>query len=324
MPCPNIFHQSDLNSYLVCPFLFKLKSVLDYPEPGRHPNAVTGSALHWAIDSWHKQGQNLVSKSKCDDIMAEFFDLTIKGHDPVTIAHTDGEIPPVKWEWAKKSREDLLKDAQTILYNYTGQDHNLNANVLLSECDFDVLYHNNHYAGSIDQIRIAPDKSLELVDFKFSSFKPSASYLNQCYQFTLYAYAMRKGSFFVPDPKPDTDQVDHVQIGQLPDRVVWYHLPNLLPYKRAYNGFKKGDLRGDPRFYTTRTLSQVKSGMKHIRKITSLIRNNHFPKAPRQAGSCSGFCRFHEQCLNESDSLPLNFRRETAGSDLEEFFNESF
>ena len=316
-------HQSDIGLYLTCPTQYFLRKVLKQPEPGRHPNAVTGSALHWAIDEWHKDGQKLWNRKRCDDFFEHFFDESIKGNDPMTIAHKEGPIPPVKWEWGKYDQNRLLADAQIVFYNYTGQEHNLKAHVLMSEAEFDVTYYRTHYAGSIDQIRIADDGSLELWDFKYSAFKPAKAYLNHGYQFTLYAFAMLRGSFFDPSNDPDSNEIYHTQIGELPARCVWYHLPNLLPYKRATGTAKKGDLRGDPRMVTYRDSNTVKYGMKNIRKIVSNIHRGVFPMAPRVTGSCNAFCHLHDACRNVLEGLPADTPRQSGEASLHEFFNET-
>ncbi|MDZ7721694.1 MAG: PD-(D/E)XK nuclease family protein [candidate division KSB1 bacterium] len=316
-------HQSDIGLYLTCPMQFFLRKKLRQPEPGRHPNAVTGSALHWAIEIWHKHGQKLMDRQFCDNFFLHYFHETIKGNDPMTLAHKEGPIPPVMWEWGKHDQDHLLSDAQTVFYNYTGQEHNLNANVLMTESEFDVTYYRTHYAGSVDQIRIADDGTLELWDFKFSSFKPGQSYLDRGYQFTLYAFAMLRGSFFSLPDDPDCNEIYHTQIGELPARCVWYHLPNLLPYKRNTGTAKKGDLRGDPRIFTYRDSNTVKFGMKNIRKIVSQIRRDVFPMAPRVSGSCNAFCHLHDACKNIEEGLPADTQRQAGEAALYDFFNET-
>lgn len=316
-------HQSDIGLYLTCPMQYYLRKKLQQPEPGRHPNAVTGSALHWAIDMWHKDGQKVWNRLQCDRWLEYYFNETIKGNDPMTRAHAEGPIPPVMWEWGKYDQERLLSEAQIVFYNYTGQEHNLKAHVLMSEAEFDVTYYRTHYAGSIDQIRIADDGTLELWDFKYSGFKPNIAYLDRNYQFTLYAFAMLRGSFFNPSLESESNEIYHTQIGELPARCVWYHLPNLFPYKRSTGNAKKGDLRGDPRLFTYRDANTVKYGMKHIRKIVSNIRRDVFPMAPRVSGSCNAFCHLHDACLNVQEGLPADTLRQAGEAALHDFFNKT-
>jgi hypothetical protein len=310
------WHQSDVNNYLTCPQMAYFRTYLQLPEPGRHPNAVTGSTLHWAIEQWHNEKQPAWNREHINGFVAYLFEQTILGHDPMTILHKTDELPPVEWEWSKDSREELLEKAQQCFFLYTCQPHNIEANVIQSEAFFRFKYWGLEFEGSMDQLRRMPDESIELWDFKFSAFTPHREFLNRAIQFTIYSYALWKGDLFDTDdneePIPDTKR----SLGILPDRCVWYHLPHLVPYKRNGKNGSVGDPKGEPRYTFTLSKQRILFYMKNIRKIISQFHQGKFYLAGKQAGSCNGFCHFHDACANWIDGLPIETIRETTAEDF--------
>ena len=310
------FHQSDINQYLTCPFSFYLHKILDLPEAYRHPNTVTGSALHWAIDAWHAKHQAPFSRPKAEGFFTDYWQKTLQGLDPMTLAHNSGPVPEIKWEAIDQKQEELFDDAVSAFFHYTNQEHNLSMQVLHSEITFGLVFHNNHFEGTMDQIRINNSGNLELWDFKFSKVAPSQVFLDRSFQFSLYAIAMKEGGLYIPGQ----DALEHIQVGEYPEKIVWYHLRNLVPYKRSYKGFKPGDLRGDPRIYTARSEAQLKNAKKDLRKICTMIKACHFPRSGRDTGGCNGFCRHLDACMNHLENLPLDYQRKAAVADLAELF----
>jgi len=310
------FHQSDIYKYLTCPFSFYLHKILNIPESYRHPNTVTGSALHWAIDSWHSQQQSPLTHLQAHDFFQDFWHKTLQGLDPMTLAHNSAPLPQIKWEAIDQQQNDLIDDAVSVFFNYTNQEHNLSARVLHSEITFGLVFYNNQFEGTMDQIRINDSGNLELWDFKFSKVAPSQVYLDRSFQFSLYAIAMKEGALYVPGQ----DALELIQIGEYPEKIVWYHLRNLIPYKRSYKGFQPGDLRGDPRIHTTRSETQLKNTKKDLRKICTMMKSGHFPRSGRDTGGCNGFCRHLDACMNHLENLPLDYQRQAAVADLADLF----
>lgn len=312
------WHQSDVNNYLTCPTMFYLRSILELPEVGRHPNAVTGSCLHWAIEKWHTAKQPLWSHAKCDKFVADLFELTIQGQDPMTLMHSDGPPPPVTWEWGKDPREKLLEKAQQCFFEYTSQPHNIEAEVLHSEVYFKFRYWGIDFEGSIDQIRKCPDGSIELWDFKFSSFTPHREFLKRAIQFAIYEYGIWRGVLYRTDEEANPIKETAHVIGCIPDRCVWYHLPHLVPYAKNYKDKQKGDIKGDPRFIIEMPQHRLMSEMRNIRKIISQARRGVFFRAGKQAGACNGFCHYHDPCMNIIEGMPIDTPREATAEDFAE------
>ena len=311
------WHQSDINNYLTCPLMAYFRTYLEMEEPGRHPNAVTGSCLHWAIQLWHDENQPAWSRERINRFIDNLFEETILGKDPMTLMHSDGgSPPPVSWEWSKDSREVLLEKAQECFFMYTCQPYNIEAEVIHSELFFRFSYWGLDFEGSMDQIRKMPDDSLELWDFKFSAFTPHSEFLQRAIQFSLYSYGVWKGTLYHTDDESRPVEKSAYKLGFIPDRCVWYHLPHLIPYKRNSAYGKKGEIKGDPRYYFTLPQHRVIFYMKNVRKIISQFHRGVFYKAGKQAGACNGFCHYHDACANIIDGLPVETTRETTAEDF--------
>lgn len=311
------WHQSDVSDYLTCPAMFYIRCILNIPEVGRHPNAITGSCLHWAIETWHSQGQPLWSRAKSDRFILDLFESTIQGLDPMTLMHNKDGPAPVMWEWGRDDRDTLVEKAQACFYEYTSQPHNIEADVLHSELYFRFRYWGLDFEGSIDQIRKCPDNSIELLDFKFSSFTPHHEFLLRSNQFAIYSYAMWRGTLFHLDEQSLPIETTAQSLKRLPDRCVWYHLPHLVPYKKNYGDKKKGDIRGDPRYTLVMPHHLIVAYMKNIRRIISQVHRGVFYIAGKQAGSCNGFCHYHDICMNLLENLPAETPREATAEDFQ-------
>lgn len=310
------WHQSDITNYLACPLLAYFRTYLELEEPGCHPNAVTGSCLHWAIEQWHNENQPLWNRDKINRFIADLFEETVAGHDPMTLLHSKGPAPPVMWEWSKDSQEQLLDKAQECFFMYTCQPDNIEADVLHAELFFRFRYWNIDFEGSIDHIRKMPDGSLELWDFKFSAFTPHPEFLKRDVQFSIYAYALWKGTLYQLDEKSRPIEESAFSLNLVPDRCVWYHLPYLIPYKRNSQYGDKGEIKGDPHYYFDLPRHRIVVYMKNIRRIISQFHRGVFYLAGKQAGACNGFCHYHDACANLVDGLPVDTRRETTAEDF--------
>jgi hypothetical protein len=199
---------------------------------------------------------------------------------------------------------------------YTCQPYNIEADVLKSEAFFRFKYWGLEFEGSMDQIRRSPDGTLELWDFKFSSFTPHHEFLRRAIQFSIYSYALWRGTLYATDDISQPVEESAEKFNRLPDRCVWYHLPHLIPYKRNSVYGQKGQIKGDPRYTIDLPQHRVLFYMKNVRKIISQFHQGKFFLAGKQAGSCNGFCHYHDACMNLVDGLDIHTPRETTVEDF--------
>ena len=69
-----------------------------------------------------------------------------------------------------------------------------------------------------------------------------------------------------------------------------------------------------------RVLVKRRKAVRNIRKIISLANAKKFHRAGKQAGSCNGFCHYHDACANIIDDLPITTVREAVAKDFEDMF----
>ncbi len=155
------------------------------------------------------------------------------------------------------------------------------------------------FRGTIDMLRRMPDEKFELVDFKSSKFSPAEAMLNVDYQFSIYAYALWKGVFKMPDGKLKMLAIKPENID-----ICWYHLRDHLEYKRNGKNGVIGDEKGDPRRITSRTRDQLADMKRDLSAIASNIHRMSFPRNPSY--STCPLCSYSNHCVEDSNGLALN------------------
>lgn len=311
------FHQSDINKYITCPRQFYYQNILELPEEYRHPSAIVGICLHMCIHEIHKDHLWDLSPGDIDSLFARHLTVSELAQDNLSIAHNVVNPPPVLWDLSKPNKEGLIADAHEALLGYSHFRENRNSEVILSESSFRLNINDFKFEGFIDQIRKFSSASFELVDFKFSNYKPSPFFLDLSYQFSIYALALSEGEFNVGT----SNAPDWISFGDIPKNITWWHLRDHTKYKRNGAGYKAGQFKGPVRYETHRTLPQLDKIKDDISTICTLIKNGSFPRSPSNTGSCVGFCRFHDACMNELEGLPLNYNRYQSGKQLADLTN---
>lgn len=300
-PCKTeqVYSASTLFSLSQCSWRYFLEFEEEVIPEVRRPQAVRGSALHKTIHRLHR-----------DQAWKHWLDVWQEERKRAILE--DAEIP-----WADNVKEEkietLFSDGGTILGNYVEQHQR--AKVLASEVSFYMLLQHPRtgtryrFTGTIDQVRegdivmhnqtpgiyVPSDgEGLEVWDIKSDADSPDQAYLDRNIQFSSYGLGMRHGLF---------EMADGLQpIGVYPNRAVWYHLQNLLPYKRAgtvpSTGRKyfKGDLRGDPEIQVDRTPEDYEQFQVEACQMIRMIRMRMFFRSVTKIG-CS-MCSVKHACTS--------------------------
>ena len=184
---------------------------------------------------------------------------------------------------------EVLRDVVDLVSTYIS--HNEDLEVMRSEEPFSFTITNYEIKGTIDLIYRNKEGKIVLRDIKTDSTEPSPEFLARDIQFSVYFLGALRG------------------LGIKPDLLEWYHLRNLLPYKKATvkNGvqFQIGDIRGDPSFIVARTEADIPTIEREIRYIIQGIRFAIFPMRPLKIGhicpcnSCEAisYCQPHGETL---------------------------
>lgn len=311
------FHQSDINKYIICPRQFYFQNILELPEEYRHPSSVVGVCLHMCIHEIHRDHLWDLSPGDIDSLFARHLTIAELGQDDLSLSHNIHSPAPLLWDLAKPNKKTLLSDAYEALSGYSRFHLNRNSEVILSESPFRLTINGFKFEGFIDQIRKTPDYNLELIDFKFSPYKPSPFFLDLSYQFSIYALALSEGEF-----NTGTKEKPHwISFAEIPEPITWWHLRDHTKYKRNGAGYKAGQFKGPVRYETHRTTQQLNKIKEDISTICNQILDASFPRSPSNIGSCVGFCRFHDACMNELERLPLDYNRHQNGNQLADLTN---
>ncbi len=273
--------QSTLKTWLSCPLMYKFRHI-DKLEPSfRYPGTIHGSALHMVLKQLHEGEWN-------GDLRA----LYTKALNHYLYAGDESHIP-VRWKGdMHKEIEALKANAVEILENYRSKDYNKNAVVLFSEARFRSRILGYEFTGTIDQVRLNPDNSVELLDFKSSAQRPNHYAIPNDIQLSLYAYVLKYSELFV-------DGI-WVKPNMLVDSVGIYFLRAHEVYKRKVPGKEIGDEKGDPFIRTTKSIQDLRAFRHEIRaQLSAMVKPWYYPNT----ASCS-FCTYATHCVCRNDNVP--------------------
>ena len=274
--------QSTLKTWLSCPLMYKFRHI-DKLEPAfRYPATIHGSALHLVLKQLHEGEWN-----------GDLQSLYTKALNHYLYASDESHIP-VRWKGdMHKEIEKLKNNAVEILENYRSKDYNKNAVVLFSEVQFRVKILGYEFTGTIDQVRLNPDNSVELLDFKSSAQRPNHYAIPNDIQLTLYAYALKYGELLV-------DGI-WVRPNMLVDSVGIYFLRAHEVYKRKTGDALPGDEKGDPFIRTTKSIQDLRAFRQEIRaQLSAMVKPWYYPNT----ASCA-FCSYATHCINRNDNVPV-------------------
>jgi RecB family exonuclease len=273
--------QSTLKTWSSCALMYKFRFI-DKLEPAfRYPATIHGSALHLVLKQLHE-----------GEWSGDLQSLYTKALNHYLYASDESHIP-VRWKGdMHKEIEKLKNNAVEILENYRSKDYNKNAVVLFSEVQFRVKILGYEFTGTIDQVRLNPDNSVELLDFKSSAQRPNHYAIPNDIQLTLYAYALKYGELLV-------DGI-WVKTNMLVDTVGIYFLRAHEVYKRKVPGKEIGDEKGDPFIRTTKSINDLRAFRHEIRaQLSAMVKPWYYPNT----ASCA-FCSYATHCISRNDNVP--------------------
>ncbi len=296
-PCKDTsVYSSSRMSDCDCLWRYKLQYVDGFEPKSRNFSASVGSTLHAAIAKIH------IEKKPKDwyDIFTEQWEETVHNSD-------DANLP---WsnELSDKEYTSAREDASVVLDNYVRRNGHVDV-VGVEMPFFMVLQHPRtktkyRFTGTVDQIRNTSDGGLWIPDLKYWKTTPGEDYLRAAKAPTTYGLALKDGVFI-------TNDGDHRRFGEYPERLSWYLLRNLLPYKRKTTKggmvFQKGDMRGDPNLEILRDPAEYGDRKSEMFRLIQIIRMGLFVRqeAPTKCTMCrmSHVCTAQHQGFDDAFSL---------------------
>lgn len=316
-------HQSDLNTYLICPMKFYYNNIVDVEPDFLNPKAIHGSVIHHLIHNYHFGNYN--------SILNDFtnFESLIAGeyHRLFCLLSNGAEL---KWNDHDSQLFNFVSDATIIFKSYILDSFNDLSNIknIYSEIPFKLRILNFDFAGTIDQIRILNNGDVHLIDFKTSVDYPTPLFLFMGIQLNLYSFALKYGTLF--------DNYDNIiNLGVLPNNVYYYKLSDYIPYKRKttitnnlenktgdyrnwISAFKDNDKyiippnvnKGPVRY--EKNLPNYNFFKADILKIARCIKNNVFYRRTDLFNSPCNFCNHTSICQSDyttktkSKSIKIN------------------
>lgn len=271
------FHASMIASYVSwCGLATKFQYLYGELPSHRSVKMVNGTMLHRAIELIHDDGL-----FDADDDR-----LWLLATNALRFAEYEDrnyEIP-VWWSDDNKAfeKEALIDEAVLILHQYIRQPENRRCQILLNEAKFKVMIGKYPFEGRVDQLRRYTDGTIELVDFKSGVKLPGENELRRMYQFAVYALACRDGEF-------TTSTGEKIKIGQLPDKITWYHLRDHLTYQKPTPVLPLQDRNGETtESYRNWFLNADVYSLSEIREITGNNRLSAKKKVYFNAGHPKG------------------------------------
>lgn len=197
------------------------------------------------------------------------------------LIHTFHMREPIDWRRGE-TPYPVWEQVMELVNIYT--QHNRGLDVIQSEVEFQFPINSYTITGTIDLVYRNEQGKIVLRDIKTDSTEPSVDFLARDIQFSIYYLGAIRG------------------LGIKPDILEWYHLRNLVPYKKTTTRsgvqYKPGEIRGDPSFIVARTIEDIPTIEKEIRYIIQGIRFNIFPMRPLKIGHICpcNYCEVREYC----------------------------
>lgn len=220
------FSASKLKLYMSCPLKGHFRYDLHLPtESGA--KAAYGSAVHAAIDTFHRTNDLAIAKAK----FISFWESPESYGSNIDYWETG-----FTFHAAKADGLELLEWYGTrSAWNPT--------KLICSERKFLVPFGEHELMGYVDFVELANHKSgkrLEIVDLK-TGWRPPQYAMRSDIQFTVYAYASQQPEFWLgngPDfpPLPDGER-QWAEFADLPRRPIWFDLKG----KRRWDAGERTD-----------------------------------------------------------------------------------
>lgn len=307
------YHQSDLSHYARCPWSFKLDKFTNLTSESRNCKTVFGSIVHNIFAAFH---EGIFDNTCVEEECAQLFDSFLKKFETFD--------PPIQYSMGReKFVADYKQKLVDIVLSYTQDPFNQDIQEVLCEVPFQVKVGKHDFEGTIDQIRLKKDGTVQLIDLKTGVDRPGSAFLRIGYQFSLYSYAMEHGFF-------GANARDWIR---KPDEIVYYKLSDCYPFfnisyrgeagidasedyiewlktkeKTAGGKYKlpQHTLRGPIQYYTSRSENQLQDFVVDAKRIVRSIKFRIFYRNPDIFNNPCLLCSFRTACLSgEASSKAL-------------------
>ena len=281
-----VFTASQIKTMSQCLYQWYLAYVLKAKEESKSAATARGTMIHKTVADLHaKHAWNHWEDLLRVNVQAELDSIEEQG---------------VPWKREVDPEDYFIADSAGMIKNYV--DRNRDAQTIGVEVPFRmVLTHprtgtSYPLVGTVDRLDYdKTGKALTIVDWKTGQTPPDDAFLARDYQMSGYGLAAKNGIFVMPDGEP-------LHFDAYPERIVWYQMYNLLPYKRAgtkTNGTKyvKGDLRGEPEIDVVRRESDYDAFRADICNAIRGIRMGIIWKSGAGFPGTCAMCRYRSACV---------------------------
>jgi RecB family exonuclease len=262
--------QSTIKDWLFCSRMFHLKHIEGLQENYRHSAMVHGSVIHKIIDIFHKGFWHI-------DLRTAYLEI-------FEMIGAESDVPV----YYKEDLARLVDNAIELLEGYRNKPINREAEVLYSEVPFRVKIAGHWFTGTIDQVRVNQDGTIELLDLKTSKQRPSVAFLHNDWQLNLYTYALYYGELY--------EEGQWLSRKLRPTYSSWYFLRSHEIRKRTTVNGKAGQQKGEPLIRSEKgieDLRRFREDMKALLKV--MLKDWSFPN-PQNCGMCS----FAKICMDKN------------------------
>lgn len=236
------------------------------------------------------------------EVEVEKSDALLKGtyvHEVINDFHKKRKVNLRNYNIPEEIRDEVAELVDVYI------QHNSDLDVVHSEIEFGFKLCRYEIQGTVDLIYRDKNSQTVLRDVKTDQAEPTPEYLSRDLQFSIYYLGALKG------------------LGIQVDRLEWFHVRNLIPYKRktVKNGveFQPGDIRGNPSIPVSRKVEDIPNIKQEIKYFIQAITHGVLPMRPLKIGRfcpCDG-CEVGEYCKPMGEIV----KQRTEFNDLPGFAN---
>ena len=179
---PPVYSYSSLNSFVECPFKYKIRYFIRMAEKG-NPNIIVGSIYHRILKLFFNDKSAKLSWERLESIISNVFEENVF------------ELAHIKNELESKAREEFKAYFDNYLPAFPERS--------IMEKEFAFKVGDDTIKGRIDQINFIDDETTELIDFKSGSKRAAVVDFEKEIQLKLYNLAIELSDdlMFLKDKK---------------------------------------------------------------------------------------------------------------------------
>lgn len=195
---PPVHSYSSLNSFVECPFKYKIRYFIRMAEKG-NPNIIVGSIYHRILKLFFDDKSAKLSWERLESIISNVFEENVF------------ELAHIKNELEGKAREEFKAYFDNYLPAFPDRS--------IMEKEFAFKVGDDTIKGRIDQINFIDDETTELIDFKSGSKRAAVMDFEKEIQLKLYNLAIESSEdlMFLKDKK---SILKYIFLGDDKDPVV--------------------------------------------------------------------------------------------------------